>query len=260
MAFERNQLSTIRGAPAGLYSFWGNRLVPLVLRHANSPAHPWFFDGWRMVNTGQCYAWAAPGWPSLLASGTLLQIPWLVNPLIGALTLLSAYSLGRLVYNGSVALLVAFCRFFSPFPLLHSVSYFAHPNSLLGITLFVFCCARETELQTNHEFLWVNLCSSMYFLIRSFDQVVGFCLLGAYLLLLVLLSNGLCCTFVSFISGPGMARATTMPTFFARPVGGRRAMVMLDRLKRCWPTGEGIGLAAAALAICSALSVFWAFQ
>ena len=29
--------------------------------HANSPAHPRFFDVWGMVNNGKFYAWAPPG-------------------------------------------------------------------------------------------------------------------------------------------------------------------------------------------------------
>jgi hypothetical protein len=154
--------------------------------HADSPAHPRFFDVWGMVNNGKFYAWAPPGWPLLLASGILLQVPWLVNPVIGALTLLSVYCLGRLVYGMSVALLAVFFMLFSPFFLLHSASYFAHSSSLLFITLFVFFCARGIELQMNRDFLWAGLCGSMSSLIHPFDQVAAFCPLGAYLLLLAL--------------------------------------------------------------------------
>src|SRR5262245_9966775 len=67
--------------------------------HGISPTHRQFFDVWGMVNNGKYYAWAPPGWPLLLASGILLQVPWLVNPVMGALTLLSVYCLGRLLYN-----------------------------------------------------------------------------------------------------------------------------------------------------------------
>jgi hypothetical protein len=152
--------------------------------HANSPAHPRFFDVWGMVNNGKFYAWAPPGWPLLLASGLLLRVPWLVNPVIGALTLLSVYYLGKLVYNTSVALLAVFFMLFSAFFLLHSASYFAHSSSLLCITLFVFFCARGIERRSTGEFLWAGLCGSMSFLIRPFDQVAAFGPLGVYLLLL----------------------------------------------------------------------------
>jgi hypothetical protein len=334
--------------------------------HANSPAYPRFFDVWGVVNNGKLYAWAPPGWPLLLALGVLLQVPWLVNPLIGALTLLSVYALGKLVYNASVALLAVFFMLFSPFFLLHSASYFAHSSSLLFITFFVFFCARGIERQTRHDFLWAGLCGSMSLLIRPFDQVVAFCPLGAYLLLLarrghlvvrplawlavghsvgvllllgynflqtghpltmgyhvgsgqslfelslpgrrfiaeyllhllvwafplmpplallysvwpgktsakrpseqrwdallllVLLSNVLCYAFVPFHSWAGYGPRYYYASFFALALlGARGAMAGLDRLKRCWPTGQGVGLAAAALGICSALSVFWVFS
>ena len=61
-----------------------------------------------------------------------------MNPVAGALTLLIVYRLGRLVYNRVVSLLALVFMLFSPFFLLHSASYFAHPSSLLFIILFVF--------------------------------------------------------------------------------------------------------------------------
>jgi hypothetical protein len=154
--------------------------------HADSPAHPRFFDVWGMVNNGKFYAWAPPGWPLLLAPGMLLRTPWLVNPVLGALTLVVIYRLGALVYNRSVALLALCFMLFSPFFLLHSASYFPHPSSLFFITLYVFFYARGIEWGTHHDFLWAGLCGSMSFLIRPFDQVAVFCPLGAHLLLLVL--------------------------------------------------------------------------
>jgi hypothetical protein len=183
-----------------------------------------------------------------------------VNPLIGALTLLSVYALGRLVYSASVALLAVFFMLFSPFFRLHSASYFAHPSSLLFITLFVFFCARGITRQTDHDFLWAGLCGSMSFLIRPFDQVVVFCPLGAYLVLLVLLSNVLRYAFVPCHYWAGYGPRYYYASFFALALlGARGAMAVLDRLKRCWPTGEGGGLAATDLGICAALSVFWVF-
>jgi hypothetical protein len=105
----------------------------------------WPSDVWGMVSNEKFCAWAPPGWPLLLASGILLQVPWLVNPVISAPTLLSVYYLGRLVYNVSVALLAVFFMLFSPFFLLHSAAYYAHSNSLLFIPLFVFFCAQGIE-------------------------------------------------------------------------------------------------------------------
>jgi hypothetical protein len=152
----------------------------------DSPPHSKFFDVWAMVNNGKFYAWASPGWPLLLAPGILLGVPWLVNPVVGALTLLVVYRLGMLLYGRSAALLAPLFILFSPFFLLHSASYFAHPSSLLFIALFVFFYARGIERGVSRDFLLAGLCGSMSFLIRPFDQVAVFAPLGVYLLLLVL--------------------------------------------------------------------------
>jgi hypothetical protein len=152
----------------------------------DSPAHPRFFDVWAMVNNGKFYAWAPPGWPLLLLPGALLGVPWLVNPVLGALTLLVVYRLGVLVYNRSTSLLALFFMLFSPFFILHSASYLAHPSSLLFIVLSVFFYARGMERHASHDFLLAGLCGSMSFVIRPFDQMAVFSPLGAYLVLLVL--------------------------------------------------------------------------
>jgi Dolichyl-phosphate-mannose-protein mannosyltransferase len=124
--------------------------------------------------------------PLLLVPGILLGVPWLVNPMIGALTLLVVYRLGMLVYGRSAALLAPFFMLFSPFFLLHSASYLAHPSNLLFIALFVFFYVRGIEGRASRDFLLAGLCGSMSFLIRPFDQVAVFSPLGAFLLLLVL--------------------------------------------------------------------------
>jgi hypothetical protein len=152
----------------------------------DSPAHAKFFDVWAMVNNGKFYAWAPPGWPLLLLPGILLGVPWAVNPVLGALTLLVVYRLGVLVYDRSTSLLALFFMLFSPFFLMHSASYLAHPSSLLFIVLFVFFCARGVEREASRDFLLAGLCGSVSFLIRPFDQVAIFSPLGAYLLLLAL--------------------------------------------------------------------------
>jgi Dolichyl-phosphate-mannose-protein mannosyltransferase len=152
----------------------------------DSPPHPRFFDVWAMVNNGKFYSWAPPGWPLLLLPGILLGVPWLVNPVLSALTLLIVYRLGELVYDRATSLLALFFMLFSPFFILHSASYLAHPSSLFFIALCVFFYARGIEKEASRDFFLAGLCGSMSFLIRPFDQVAIFSPLGAYLLLLVL--------------------------------------------------------------------------
>jgi Dolichyl-phosphate-mannose-protein mannosyltransferase len=183
----------------GLYVFqdypysgdeWGYLLQAEIFSRSrlqvDSPTHPKFFDVMSMVNDGKFYCWAPPGWPLLLLPGSLLGVPWLVNPVLGALTLLVVYRLGVLVYDRSTSLLALLFMLFSPFFLLHSASYLAHPSSLLFIVLFVFFYARGIERGASHDFLLAGLAGSVSFLIRPFDQVAIFLPVGIHLLLLAL--------------------------------------------------------------------------
>jgi hypothetical protein len=160
IAFDLKHVLAIQGCPSP-------RRLPVI-------RISWPSDVWGMVSNGKFYAWAPPGWPLRLASGILLQVPWLVNPVINAPTLLSIYYLGRLVYNASVALLAIFFMLFSPFFLLHSAAYYAHSDSLLFITLFVFFCAQGIERKANREFLWAGLCGSIS-LLGSIQAGSSFC-------------------------------------------------------------------------------------
>ena len=62
---------------------------------AASPGVPQFFDMMMMINDGKWYSQYPPGHPLLLALGVLVRAPWLINPLLGALTVVVAYLLGR---------------------------------------------------------------------------------------------------------------------------------------------------------------------
>jgi hypothetical protein len=80
------------------------------------------------------------------------------------------------------------------------------------------------------------------------------------LFFLVFLANVLWYAFVPFHYWVGYGPRYYYTSFFAVALlGARGAAALLDRLKRRWPAGEGIGLAAGALGICLALSLFWVF-
>jgi Dolichyl-phosphate-mannose-protein mannosyltransferase len=191
--------SAVSALLIGLYVFqdypysgdeWGYLLQAEIFSRGrlqvDSPDHPRFFDVMSMVNNGKFYCWGPPGWSILLLPGSLLGVPWLVNPVLGALTLLVVYRLGVLLYDRSTSLLALLFMLFSPFFLLHSASYLAHPSSLFFIVLFVFFYARGIERGASRDFLLAGLSGSGSFLIRPFDQVAIFLPVGIHLLLLAL--------------------------------------------------------------------------
>ena len=78
-----------------------------------------------------------PGWPMVLALGTLLGIRTWVNPLLAGLTVWLTFRLGQKICNTVVGLLAAVLTLSSPFYLLNSGSLDSHPWSLILSLIFI---------------------------------------------------------------------------------------------------------------------------
>src|SRR5438132_3883719 len=110
-----------------------------------SPMHREFFDYVHIVNNGRYYSKYPPGWPCLLAIGVFLGVPRLVNPVLGAGTLLLLYAMGKKLYTPQIALLAALVALASPYFLFNTASYFAHTASLFFVALLLFCLMQGWE-------------------------------------------------------------------------------------------------------------------
>ena len=55
-----------------------------------------------------------PGWPLLLAIGTLFNAPWIVNAWIAALTVVLIYKMGRDIFSEAVGVVAALLMAISP--------------------------------------------------------------------------------------------------------------------------------------------------
>lgn len=71
---------------------------------------------WRGMHDGHLYTHFFLMWPLLLAGGTALQVPWLVNPLLATLIVILCYLIAYNLYNdrlvaNTMALLLAPCPF-----------------------------------------------------------------------------------------------------------------------------------------------------
>ncbi len=88
---------------------------------------------------GKWFSVYPPGWPLLLVPGLVAGIPWIVNPLLGALTLVFVYRLGRRVGDERSALLACLWIGSSSFFLFNAGSYFSHTACFLFLSLFLWC-------------------------------------------------------------------------------------------------------------------------
>ncbi len=135
-----------------------------------SPMHREFFDYVHIVNNGRYYSKYPPGWPCLLAIGVFLGVPRLVNPLLGAGTLLLLYTMGKKLYTPQIGLLAALFALASPYFLFNTASYFAHTASLFFVALLLFLLMQGWDERSSLYFFLAGLSGSAAFLVRPFDQ------------------------------------------------------------------------------------------
>jgi hypothetical protein len=116
--------------------------------HAQQP----FFDAnhIRQVD-GRVFSVFPPGWPAVLALALAGGVPlWLVNPLLGVLTLWLTFLVGRRLYDDRVAAAAAVVLAVSPFFLFTSASFFAH--SLCALLVLAYAYSGLRALATSS--LW----------------------------------------------------------------------------------------------------------
>ena len=103
---------------------------------AGHPLHE-FFPVWLMLHGATWYSQYPPLHQTLLGIMRLLDIPWLLNPLEGGLTLLALYAAARRAYGETAARIAALLTLASPFVLLMSSEYMNHASALLFTALLI---------------------------------------------------------------------------------------------------------------------------
>jgi 4-amino-4-deoxy-L-arabinose transferase-like glycosyltransferase len=139
-----------------------------------SPPHQEFFTFFHVINFGKFYSKYPPGWPLILASGALLGIPWIVNPLLALATIVLLHRMLREHVSLRSANIAAILLLTSPFFIFNFASYFSHSSGLFLITAFMFFylkCLRSPELPLG-MYLAMGVCAGLAFLARPFTAVV----------------------------------------------------------------------------------------
>jgi len=139
-----------------------------------SPPLPQFFDLMHVINDGRWYSQYPPGHPLLLMLGVLIHAPWIINPLLGALTVAVIYHLGREVYGEPTARLATLLASLSPFLIFMSSEFMNHSSALLFTSLFLLFFARAVrspQSALRSSFL-AGLCLGMVVLIRPFTALL----------------------------------------------------------------------------------------
>ena len=110
-----------------------------------SPPMREFFDFTHIINNGNWYSQYPPGHSFLMMLGVLVGAPWIINPLIGSLTIVLFYFLGKELYGDAIGRLAALLGLFSPFILFMSSEFMNHASALFFFSLFVLFFARTVR-------------------------------------------------------------------------------------------------------------------
>lgn len=95
-----------------------------------------FFEYTHIINNGKWYSQYPPGHALFLMVGILLGMPWIINPLLGALSVLIIFLLGKEIHDPKTGRLAAIFTVLSPFFLFMSSEFMAHSSAMFTITLF----------------------------------------------------------------------------------------------------------------------------
>lgn len=109
---------------------------------APSPPLPGFYEFINVINDGRWYSQYPPGHTALLTLGVLIGLPWIINPLLGALTVGATYLLGKELFDETIGRVSALLALLSPFLLFMSAEYMNHSSTLLLTTLFLLFFVR----------------------------------------------------------------------------------------------------------------------
>ena len=106
--------------------------------YLTAPAIPEFFDEEHIIiNNGCWYSQYPPCHSALLALGVLVRMPWLINPLLGAVSVIIFFFLGKELYDEKTGRIAALLGTLSPFLLFMSSEYMNHASALLFLSCFI---------------------------------------------------------------------------------------------------------------------------
>ena len=114
-----------------------------------SPRFPDFFDYTHVINEGRWYSQYSFMHPLFLMLGVFVGAPWIINPLLGALTVPLFYLLGRDLYGERIGRIAGLLGCLTPFLLNMSSEFMNHSTSLLFATLFLLFFFRTVRGSLN---------------------------------------------------------------------------------------------------------------
>jgi len=136
------------------------------------PPRPDLFELRRvLIKDGIWVSQYPPGWPLLLCIAMIAGAPvWIVQPLVGSLSLIFIYLIARRLFGSSCALLSLFTVAASPFYLFNAGSYYSHTSCSAAILAAVYF---SLSAGSRWAPALSGLCGGYAFMIRYFTAALA---------------------------------------------------------------------------------------
>jgi hypothetical protein len=116
-----------------------------------------------------------PGWPAILSVAFLLNIPpFIINPVLGLISLILFYLLAVKLYGQRVALWALPAFALTSFYIFNSASFFSHSSCLLCTLLFVYGVYRYRENENRGYLLLAGFALGILMTIRYYTALIVF--------------------------------------------------------------------------------------
>jgi 4-amino-4-deoxy-L-arabinose transferase-like glycosyltransferase len=155
----------------------------LAAGHLSLPAPPVpaaFDIDLMMLENGRWYCPVPIGWPLALAVGAFFGVPWLVNPLLGGLTIVALYAFVRELASRRTARIVVVLLAASPWFVFLNMSFMTHSWTLLCAVVAALGVARSRRTGSIAWCVLGGAAIGMVALIRPLDGVVLALALGLW--------------------------------------------------------------------------------
>lgn len=126
-----------------------------------------------VYNNGHIFSKYAPGFSAVLALGVLLGVPFIVNPLLGCLSLFVSFLTLRTTVSSASALIVIILFAFNSYFLGYSASYFSQPLALFLASCVFYFLWRYLQKDSYGNLRIAACFAAAAFLVRPLD---AFCL------------------------------------------------------------------------------------
>jgi hypothetical protein len=213
----------------------------LSFRAPEPGLEPFFPSEWIVTHQGRWFSTYPLGFPLLLAIGLRLGVPSLVNPAIGAVTIVVIYRLMLRLTSHAKALAAVILCALSPFYLFMCASFMSHPALLLFNALALLLFVEGTSTGRRAAFVLSGCCWGFAFLVRQLDATVVWFAVAGYLALRHRTRHQLLGT---FLSAAGLAAGAAINAVYNHALVGRWMVSLVDLTspRNHMGFGEGVGL------------------